>query len=180
MIVDLSVDDPRWTEGLGPSDPHLTAFTAWLDDAVGHVIALTEPKPDGPRSIAERNAGVAIVLTNDDAVRALNREWRGKDRPTNVLSFPAAPLPGLPEMLQPLGDMALAFDTCAGEAAEDGKSLRDHTTHLIIHGLLHLIGYDHAESAEADRMEALERRILARLGIADPYGDGVPKDDGER
>ncbi len=119
-----------------------------------------------------RHAGdceLSVVLTDDEAVHALNAEWRGKDRPTNVLSFPAFDLtPGdpLPAML---GDIVIARGVVAREAEEAGKTFDDHLTHLIVHGFLHLAGWDHVTDAEAEAMEALERRVLARLGIADPY-----------
>jgi probable rRNA maturation factor len=120
------------------------------------------------------------VFTSDAAVQELNREWRGLDKPTNVLSFPMlerAVLLELPDMGPPelLGDIALARETCAREADEKGVSIEDHATHLIIHGLLHLAGYDHEISAaDADAMETLEINALALLGIADPYGaDGA-------
>ena len=116
----------------------------------------------------EGGAGaVALLLADDAALRALNHEWRGKDKPTNVLSFPAPPIPGMP---QPhMGDIALAFETVAAEAADQGKSFADHATHLAVHGFLHLIGYDHENGADAEHMEARERAILAKMGIADPY-----------
>ena len=107
---------------------------------------------------------VAVLLADDEAVGELNREWRGKDGPTNVLSFPAAP-----SAAPHLGDIALAYETCAREAVEQGKALEHHLTHLVAHGVLHLLGWDHQTDAEADRMEALERDILARLGVPDPY-----------
>ena len=110
---------------------------------------------------------LAVVLSDDARVRLLNREWRGKDAPTNVLSFPAeATPPAGPRML---GDVILAFGTCAREAKAQGKTLGAHATHLVVHGVLHLLGHDHQDDAAAGRMEALERRVLARLGIADPY-----------
>lgn len=109
-------------------------------------------------------AGVTILLTDDETVRALNARFRGKDVATNVLSFPAAA-----NREGHLGDVALAFGTCAAEAQEQGKSLGDHLQHLVAHGVLHLLGYDHANDAEAEAMESLERRILAGLGIGDPY-----------
>ncbi|MEM7740587.1 MAG: rRNA maturation RNase YbeY [Pseudomonadota bacterium] len=112
---------------------------------------------------------VTALFTTDAAVRALNAEWREKDKPTNVLSFPAEPVPGLPDAVQPLGDLALAYQTCAREAADKGITLKDHTTHLIVHGVLHLLGYDHIGEDEAEAMEALEIKILARLGINNPY-----------
>ena len=116
------------------------------------------------------NGAVTLLFTSDDEMQALNKQWRGKDKPTNVLSFPAAggmPVPAGED--PPLGDIALAFQTVAREAAEQGKSLAHHTSHLIVHGMLHLLGYDHEEDGEAEEMENEERVILARLGIADPY-----------
>ena len=113
---------------------------------------------DGPEG------ALAILLTDDAAVRELNRRWRGKDAPTNVLSFPAAA-----SAAPWLGDVALAYETCAREAADQGKPLAHHVTHLVAHGVLHLVGWDHQTDAEADEMEALERDILARLGVPDPY-----------
>lgn len=122
----------------------------------------------------------SLLFTSDAEVRSLNREWRGRDMPTNVLSFPMlerGELSGLarakadsgPPVM--LGDIALAYETCAREAAEKGVSLEHHAAHLIVHGLLHLAGHDHVENDEqAEAMEALETAILAKLGIADPYG----------
>ncbi len=119
----------------------------------------------------------SLVLTVDAEVQSLNREWRGKDKPTNVLSFPmlerdellALSPQGPPELL---GDIALALETCIREAADKAISLEHHTAHLIIHGLLHLAGYDHETApADARAMEALEINALAQMGIADPYGD---------
>ena len=110
------------------------------------------------------DAGVVILLTADATVRDLNARFRGQDKPTNVLSFPA---PENPERL--LGDVALAFGVCAREAGEQGKRLADHLQHLVAHGVLHLVGYDHMTDAEAETMETLERVILAGLGVSDPY-----------
>ena len=119
----------------------------------------------------------SILFTSDEQVYELNKEWRGKDKPTNVLSFPmleredllALEADGPPEML---GDIALAYETCQREAEEKGVSLRDHTVHLLVHGFLHLAGHDHIDSDEqAAAMEKLEVEALAKLGIADPYGD---------
>jgi probable rRNA maturation factor len=110
----------------------------------------------------------SILLTDDAEMRALNRTWRGKDTPTNVLSFPAgddANEPGL------LGDVALSYETTVGEAQQTSIALRDHVAHLVVHGVLHLLGFDHMENEEAERMETLERRALATLGIADPYAE---------
>jgi len=115
---------------------------------------------------------LAVMLTDDASIRDLNREWRDQDKPTHVLSFPAAPLPGtttqdgVPLML---GDIAIAYETTRREAETDAKPFPHHLSHLAVHGFLHLLGYDHIEDSEAEVMEELERRILAKLGIADPY-----------
>ena len=114
---------------------------------------------------------VSLRLTDDAELRKLNAQWRGVDKPTNVLSFPAA-WGGAPESRM-LGDIALAYETLAREAEDSGSSLANHYRHLLTHGFLHLIGYDHETDEDAERMEALERRILARFGVADPYADGV-------
>lgn len=129
--------------------------------------------------LAHERLIVSLLFTSDEEVHALNKEWREKDKPTNVLSFPMLEREDLldldedgpPEML---GDIAMAFETCAREAQEKGVTLEDHATHLLIHGLLHLAGLDHEISeADAVHMEALEIKALAHLGIADPYGDRV-------
>ncbi|WP_374531632.1 rRNA maturation RNase YbeY [Novosphingobium sp.] len=127
--------------------------------------------------LANNRLSASVLFADDAEVQDLNREWRGKDKPTNVLSFPMLEREDLldldddgpPELL---GDIALALETCAREAADKGVTLEAHTTHLIIHGLLHLAGLDHEISPEDARaMEALEIKALALLGIADPYGD---------
>ncbi len=119
---------------------------------------------------------LGIRLTDDAEVQALNRDYRGQDRPTNVLSFPGDD-PGSPRAPgQPLllGDIVVAFETTAGEAAEAGRSAEAHLAHLIVHGVLHLLGHDHQGETEAVAMEALETRIMAGLGYTDPYADGPP------
>jgi len=156
-------------------------------------IAIEEPWPAGTwEELAERAAKAAaklapelanprlsasLLFTSDAEIHALNREWRRRDKPTNVLSFPmleradllALAPKGPPEML---GDIALAHETCAREANDKGISLEHHAAHLIVHGLLHLAGHDHETSpVDADLMEALETKALALMGIADPYGD---------
>lgn len=142
---------------------------------------LAEQVAEAARAVAPELANerliASILFTSDEEVHALNREWRGKDKPTNVLSFPmlerdallSLAADGPPEML---GDIALAHETCAREAAEKGVTLADHAAHLVLHGLLHLAGHDHEISdADAEAMEALEVKALALMGIADPYGD---------
>jgi probable rRNA maturation factor len=114
---------------------------------------------------------VSVLLADDGRVRELNRVWRGKDRPTNVLSFPAWE-PGTPFPADgplPLGDVAVALETMLREAAAEGKTPEAHLAHLVVHGTLHLLGHDHEAEDEAERMEALEVRALEALGIADPY-----------
>lgn len=131
-----------------------------LPDAVG----LVERAAAAALAGAGQAGEVAVLLTDDEAVRDLNARFRGKDAPTNVLSFPA---PENPEGL--LGDIALALGVMVREAAEQGKPLADHLQHLVIHGVLHLIGYDHETDGDAERMESLERQLLAGLGVPDPY-----------
>lgn len=131
------------------------------------------------QEIGNQRLSASLLFTSDEQVHALNREWRGKDKPTNVLSFPmlsrdellALAADGPPVML---GDLALACETCAREAAQKGIPLEHHAAHLIIHGLLHLAGYDHEISTQdAEHMESLEIAALASMGIADPYGDRI-------
>jgi probable rRNA maturation factor len=111
---------------------------------------------------------VCVLFTDDATIRTLNRDWRGIDKPTNVLSFPAAPSPHLEEGT-PLGDIALAFETVEREAKAESKSIKNHTLHLIIHGFLHLHGYDHETDEEAVLMENAEIEALKELGVVNPY-----------
>jgi probable rRNA maturation factor len=120
-------------------------------------------------------AELSLLLTDDAHVRVLNRDWRGKDTPTNVLSFPSADEDEEPGPL--LGDVVVARETTAREAVADALSFDDHFVHLLVHGLLHLFGFDHEVDEEAEEMEALETEILAGLGVADPYGDRGPAAD---
>jgi probable rRNA maturation factor len=159
--LDIDIEAP-W-----PAQPDWEA----LAEQAAQAIAAVAPELANPRLIT------SILFTSDAEIHALNREWRERDKPTNVLSFPMldradlldlAPA-GPPEML---GDIALAHETCAREAADKGVPLEHHAAHLIVHGLLHLAGHDHEISpADADAMEALEVLTLAQLGIADPYSD---------
>jgi probable rRNA maturation factor len=123
---------------------------------------------------AKVRTGLSILLTDDDEMRKLNAGWRAKDKPTNVLSFPAenAVDPAKPPAY--LGDVALGLATCRREAREQKKTLADHVAHLVVHGVLHLIGYDHMDDEQAEAMEPLETQILAGLGIADPYKAVAP------
>jgi len=134
--------------------PAPASFRRWVDAALR-----------GARR--RKPAELAIRIVGTDEGRALNRDYRGKDYATNVLSFPAELPPGV--ALPLIGDLAICAPVVRREAAEQGKAPRDHWAHLTVHGVLHLLGHDHIEEAEAERMEALETRILASLGIADPY-----------
>ncbi len=114
-----------------------------------------------------RKAELSVVLTDDRAIRALNRRWRGRDKPTNVLSFPAAASGrGAPRLI---GDVVIAYETVANEARAQGIPFDHHLAHLAVHGFLHLLGYDHESDDDAEAMERRERRVLAKLGIPDPY-----------
>ena len=147
--IDVEVEDPAWTEAVADAArlAEVAAFTT---------LAALDPQ--------RWREGVTILLADDDAVAELNQGFRHKAGPTNVLSFPA---PSNPE--HHLGDIALAYGVCAREAGEQGKPLAHHLQHLVAHGVLHLVGYDHQTEAEAEAMEALEREILDRLGVPDPY-----------
>ena len=146
-MIDIEIEDEAWFAAASNVED-------LVEDAA--VAALNEIDFGG--------GAVTILLTDDDSVRDLNARFRGKDYATNVLSFPA---PQNPE--GHLGDIALAFGVCAREAAEQGKPLVHHLQHLVAHGVLHLLGYDHETDAEAEHMEGLERVILAGLGVPDPY-----------
>jgi probable rRNA maturation factor len=156
VVVDVAA--PAWRAAL----PDLEALVSRAALA-----ALAEA--GNPEGAAGGPAELAVRLTDDAELQALNRQYRGKDKPTNVLSFPGDPADALPGEPLPLGDLALAYGTVAREASEQGKSLADHLSHLIVHGTLHVLGYDHETEAEAAEMEALEVRILSGFGIADPY-----------
>jgi probable rRNA maturation factor len=132
--------------------------------------AIIQRAIEAAAAAAGASGGVAVMLTDDAAMRHLNAQWRGIDKPTNVLSFPA------PESASAagdahLGDVAIAYETVAAESARENKAFADHLAHLAVHGYLHLVGFDHETDAEAERMEHLETRILSGLGIADPYAD---------
>jgi probable rRNA maturation factor len=154
IAIDLSVESAGW-----PSEEELHRLAVEAIGAASEELRL-EPQ-DG--------CELSLLFTNDASMQVLNRDWRGKDKPTNVLSFPAfslAPGDRLPPML---GDIAIALETVRRESLEEGKPFDNHLRHMIVHGLLHLLGYDHEDDVEAEIMEAAERRILGRLAIPDPY-----------
>ncbi|HZF45133.1 MAG TPA: rRNA maturation RNase YbeY [Sphingomonadaceae bacterium] len=152
-------------------DPWPTSQWEELAETAAQALAEVAPELGNPRLC------VSLIFTSDEEIHTLNREWRQRDKPTNVLSFPMLEREELLELApegppELLGDIALAHETCAREAAEKGVPLEHHAAHLIVHGLLHLAGHDHEISpADADAMEALETKALALMGIADPYGD---------
>jgi probable rRNA maturation factor len=155
IIVDVEVVDPAW---LAAGDVDILA-----QDAIAATLVEV-----GKR--VHPDAEISVRLCDDDEIRALNLAWRNKDKATNVLSFPSpagdrGPL---------LGDIVVAFEYVSEEARDAGRSLRDHLAHMLVHGMLHLLGFDHENESEAEKMEALERRILAKLGIDDPYSETVP------
>jgi len=149
-VTEIEIEDDAWTAAL----PEAAAVAERAAKA----------------ALGTVEGGVVVLLTDDETVRDLNARFRDRDRPTNVLSFPAAEMT-IPGQAPPLGDLVLAYGVCAAEAEAQGKTLADHLTHLTVHGVLHLLGRDHEEEAEAEAMEAEERTILAALGVADPYRD---------
>ncbi|RYC30512.1 rRNA maturation RNase YbeY [Lichenibacterium minor] len=155
LTVELAVEDPSWA-----AIPDLQAL---VEGAAAAALAEAGVAPDEPMELS-------CLFCGDDAIRALNAQWRGKDKPTNVLSFPTEG-PGA-EVL--LGDIAVAWGTVAREAEAEGRRVEDHVAHLVIHGTLHLLGEDHEVEAEAEAMEALETRAMARLGLPDPYAGSEP------
>ncbi|MGE5548299.1 MAG: rRNA maturation RNase YbeY [Solirubrobacterales bacterium] len=160
-VIDVAVESEAWTAAL-PEAEALCRRMAAAALAGGDA-------PEGPLELS-------LVLADDATVHELNRTWRGKDKPTNVLSFAALDDEDAPQAAGApllLGDVILAYETCAAEAVEQGKTLADHLAHLVVHGVLHLLGYDHEDSeAEAEEMERLETAILSACGISDPYEGG--------
>jgi len=161
--VAVSIEDEAWNTALpGAEELCRTMTAATIAQAAGDL--------DGP------SVEISVVLTNDAAVQDLNRDYRNQDKPTNVLSFAALDDDDAPVVIGApilLGDIILAYETCAREATEQGKTLAHHTAHLVVHGVLHLLGWDHEEDeAEAEEMERLETQILAAFGISNPYAEG--------
>ena len=165
MVVELRADGGDWA-ALGDAGALLTRAASAALDAAG---------------LTGRDIEISVLLTDDDTIRTLNRDHRGQDKATNVLSWPAfalaPPSPGkrppappeAPDGPTPIGDIALAAGVLADEALQFGIVFVDHATHLMVHGVLHLLGYDHETEADAELMEGIERHALARLGVADPY-----------
>lgn len=164
-LVETVIEDPRW-EAFG--------LETLAERAASAVLAGV--------GLAPRGFSVSLMGCNDARIAALNADFRGKPQPTNVLSWPSeeraaefvGEVPDLPDAGDPedpesLGDIAIAWETCAREAEEQGKPMVEHVTHLLVHGVLHLLGYDHVEEEDAALMEALEVQILATLGVSDPY-----------
>jgi probable rRNA maturation factor len=148
-MIDFLVESPRWKAHRG--------VKAALRRAVAEAASAVSTSP----------GEVAIVLSDDSRIRALNRVWRGKDEATNVLSFPAGEQN--PDTPRHLGDLVIAYETTAREAKAEHKPFMHHLAHLAVHGFLHLVGYDHAQDTEAEAMEALEIAVLARVRVPNPY-----------
>ena len=159
VSVSVIVEHDAWREAIDDPLPLLRR-------AAG--AALAQARRDR-RSRSTTTPSVSVALIDDRAMRKLNRTYRGKDKPTNVLSFPAGEALEGKGKTQPLGDVAIALGTVKREARAQGKTVGDHLMHLMVHAVLHLLGYDHESDPDADEMETLERKALAGLGIADPY-----------
>ena len=158
LTIDVVIDSDLWAK---QPDAEATIRRAMTEAA---------------RACAQTPGDVAIVLTGDTAIQALNKRWRGQDKPTNVLSFPAQAMPGSDEPAH-LGDIVIAFETMAAEAERDGKQFAHHLAHLAVHGYLHLLGHDHEQDRDAEAMERLETDILARIGVPDPYAGAFAGQD---
>jgi probable rRNA maturation factor len=152
LTVDILTESPQWD-----AQPCAEATVRHAIAQAAVIEGTTDP-----------GAEVSVLLCSDSVIAALNARWRGRDEPTNVLSFPAPP-PDDPAAPAHLGDIAIASETVIREAQEQGLPVSQHLAHLAVHGFLHLLGYDHGTDSEAERMEQLEREILAALGVPDPY-----------
>lgn len=155
--IDISIESERWA-------------SMELDSLVRKAIEAARAESDVRLAPSTE---VSLLFCDDERIQELNRDWRGLDKPTNVLSFPASD-PARLSASPLLGDIAVAYETVERESRDEQKSLSDHVSHMIVHGFLHLVGYDHETEDDAEKMEAAERRALARLGIADPYAATVP------
>ena len=154
LDIDLTIEAGEW-----PAEPALALLVGRAVSAVFAELGDTRPG----------HSELGVTFTDDARIKTLNADWRDKDKPTNVLSFPAFPERRQGPLPPMLGDIVLAAETVAGESSLENKPLEHHITHLVIHGLLHLLGYDHQTDDEADEMETMERAALARLAIPDPY-----------
>ena len=148
-LIDVLVESPLWDK-----EPEASAT---VERAI-NTAAETIEAPAGE---------VVVMLTDDETIRALNRDWRKIDKPTNVLSFPAVKTPGIEPIM--LGDIVIAYETLQRECSEEDRVFLHHLAHLAVHGFLHLMGYDHQDDSGAEAMEQLESNILARLDMPDPY-----------
>jgi len=148
-LIDVLVESPLWDK-----EPEASAT---VERAI-HAAAEAVDAPPGE---------VVVMLTDDETIRALNRDWRKIDKPTNVLSFPAVKTPGIEPIM--LGDIVIAYETLQRECSEEDRVFLHHLAHLAVHGFLHLMGYDHQDDSDAEAMEQLESSILARLDMPDPY-----------
>lgn len=166
--IDVLIETPAWRRRLPEVAAHVRKFAR---------AAMKAALADGAAAPSLRRSwSLAILLADDAQLRELNRDFRGKDKPTNVLSFPAwegmptpAKAPAKIKEAVNLGDIALSYSVTSGESVKQNKRLADHLAHLTVHGVLHLFGYDHLDQSQADDMESLERAVLARHGISDPY-----------
>ncbi len=149
-VIDISIECKDWEAELPDIESHIRTTAMAVLKAM---------------EIEDQATELSVVLSNDKFIQVLNKQWRGKDKPTNVLSFPQEE----PELM---GDVIMAFETVKREATEQDKDFEDHAKHLIVHGVLHLLGHDHEEDEEAEKMEALEIRILNALGVKNPYESG--------
>ncbi|WP_295813254.1 rRNA maturation RNase YbeY [uncultured Nitratireductor sp.] len=152
--IEIAVESGGWASE--------TALLTLAERAIGAVVSMIALE-------SQQGGAVSLLFTDDTAIQVLNREWRGKDKATNVLSFPAPEMIVPGAELPPLGDIILAFETIAREAVDERKPFDHHLTHLIVHGFLHILGYDHETDGEAEEMEDLERKVLQTLAIHDPY-----------
>jgi probable rRNA maturation factor len=151
LAIDIAYDSPLWSD--------LPYIELWSHDIIGYATQIID---------VDRGR-ISLCLSDDRQIRILNKQWRAQDKATNVLSFPSPPSMNFEEHI--LGDIIIAYETVERECVDEHKTFRDHYAHLLVHGFLHLMGYDHASEDEAIEMEHIERDILALMHIEDPYKD---------